>query len=75
MMNTYQMWWDTEGSAMRPHEHEDLEEFARRITEIAWSNGQFVEKEACAQVVDDFGDEWMCDAHQLAKIIRERGTT
>ena len=33
------------------------------------------EREACAQVVDDFGDEWMCDAHQLAKIIRERGTT
>jgi hypothetical protein len=33
------------------------------------------EREACAQVVDDFGDEWMCDAHQLAKIIRERGRT
>jgi len=32
------------------------------------------EREACAQVVDDFGDEYMCDAHQLAKIIRERGT-
>ena len=36
---------------MRPHKHEDLEEFARRITEIAWSNGQFVEKEACGDAV------------------------
>jgi len=52
MMNTYQRWWDTEGSAMRPHDHEDLEEFARRITEIAWSNGRFVEKEACALVCE-----------------------
>jgi hypothetical protein len=43
-MNAYKMWWDTEGSAMRPHDHEDLEEFARRITEIAWENGRFVEK-------------------------------
>jgi hypothetical protein len=50
MMNAYQRWWDTEGSAMRPHDHEDLEEFARRITEIAWNNGRFVEKEACALV-------------------------
>ena len=52
MMDAYQRWWNTEGSAMRPHEHEDLEEFARRITEIAWSNGRFVEKEACALVCE-----------------------
>lgn len=31
------------------------------------------EREACAQVVDDFGDEWMCDSHELSKIIRARG--
>ena len=30
------------------------------------------EREACAQVVDDFGDEWMCDSHMLSKIIRAR---
>jgi hypothetical protein len=35
-----QMWWDTEGSAMRPHDNEDFEEFSRRITEIAWENGR-----------------------------------
>jgi len=54
MMNAYQRWWDTEGSAMRPHDHEDLEEFARRITEIAWKNGRFVEKEDCALVCEEF---------------------
>jgi len=31
------------------------------------------EREACAQIVDDFGDEWMCDSHMLSKEIRARG--
>lgn len=31
------------------------------------------EREACAIIVDEFGDEWMCDAHMLSKIIRARG--
>jgi hypothetical protein len=31
------------------------------------------EREACATVVDDFGDEWICDARMLSKIIRARG--
>ena len=43
-MNSYQIWWDTEGSAMRPLPNEDMEEFARRITAIAWSNSEFVER-------------------------------
>lgn len=38
----WKIWWEREGSAMRPLEGEDIEEFARRITEIAWSNGEFV---------------------------------
>ena len=33
------------------------------------------EREECAQIVDDFGDEWMCDAHMLSKNIRARGNT
>ena len=37
--------------------------------------GAVAEREACAQVVDDFGDEWMCYSHELSKIIRARGTT
>lgn len=31
------------------------------------------EREACAKVCDEFGEEWMCDSHELAKIIRARG--
>jgi len=37
----WRQWWDEEGSAMRPLPNEDTEQFARRMTEIAWSNGAF----------------------------------
>jgi hypothetical protein len=43
----------------------ELERFAALVSAA--------EREACANVVDDFGDEWMCDAHMLSKIIRARG--
>ena len=38
----------------------------------AWAAATAAEREDCAQVVDDFGDEWICDAQELAKIIRAR---
>jgi len=44
---------------------EELERFANLVAAA--------EREACAQVVDDFGDEWMCDAHMLSRVIRARG--
>jgi len=50
---TYKNWWYTEGSEIRPLPNEDIEEFAKRITEIAWSNGQHKEREACAKVCED----------------------
>ena len=53
-MNEYQTWWDNEGSAMRPLDNEDYEEFARRMTAIAWSNAEEVEREACAKLCDEF---------------------
>tara|TARA_R110000868_G_scaffold320974_1_gene582054 strand:+ start:325 stop:492 length:168 start_codon:yes stop_codon:yes gene_type:complete len=37
----YQTWWDSEGWAMRPTDAENIEEFAHRITQIAWSNSKF----------------------------------
>lgn len=49
----YEIWWETEGSAMRPFPNEDIEEFSKRITAIAWSNGEYVEREACAKVAED----------------------
>ena len=49
----YEIWWETEGSAMRPFPNEDIEEFSKRITAIAWSNGEYVEREACAKICDN----------------------
>jgi len=40
----YQIWWDREGSAMKPKKNEDIETFANRITEIAWMNGEYVDE-------------------------------
>jgi hypothetical protein len=54
-MSNYQKWWDTEGSAMQPLPNEDVEKFARRITAIAWSNGEFVECERVLKILDDQG--------------------
>ena len=55
-MPTTSPWWDMDVPA--------LERFAALVAAA--------EREGCAQVVDDFGDEWMCDSHELAKIIRAR---
>ena len=49
---TYKNWWYTEGSEIRPLPNEDIEEFAKRITEIAWSNGQYKEREACIEIAE-----------------------
>jgi hypothetical protein len=43
---------------------------------LAWGKAcAEAEREACAQIVDDFGDDWMCDSHMLSKNIRARGNT
>lgn len=71
---THQRWWDAEGSAMQPNSNEDMEEFAKRITAIAWSNGAYVEREACAEICDRFQarDVGMQPA-ECAGAIRARG--
>jgi hypothetical protein len=48
----YARWWANEGSAMSPLPDEDVEEFSRRITQNAWSNGSHVEREECAKVAE-----------------------
>ena len=37
-------WWNNEGSGFRPHDNEDVEEFAKRLCEIAWFNGADTKK-------------------------------
>ena len=54
-MTGYKTWWDNEGSGMRPLPNEDTEEFARRITAIAWSNGAYVERNTLAAWMIQFG--------------------
>ena len=41
----YKAWWHNEGSGIIPLPNEDMEEFAHRMTQIAWSNGAFKERE------------------------------
>ena len=53
MNKEYREWWIFEGSGMRPLPEEDMEQFAMRIAEIAWSRGA---KDARFLAADD---AWM----------------
>jgi hypothetical protein len=63
----YKAWWHNEGSGIIPLPNEDMEEFAHRMTQIAWSNGAFKEREACAKRLEAVG------AAHCADNIRARG--
>ena len=41
-MTNFEKWWSEEGSAMLPTRDEDYEEFAKRVSQIAWLNGGYV---------------------------------
>ncbi len=80
-MSGFSTWWHQEGSDLRPRPEEDAEEFARRICEIAWDNGGYVEREACARVCEDINAKyaWPADIAErvasqwCADAIRARG--
>lgn len=55
---------------MRPQDEEDLEQFAHRVTRIAWSNGKYAEREACLKMLDD---NWYKTQSAIATAIRARG--
>lgn len=57
----FAVWWESEGIDIKPQSHENVEEFAQRITEIAWRNGAYME----AQEHDWMG---LSDAEKLAYI-------
>jgi hypothetical protein len=48
----FKNWWYHEGS-QAPYTHHDCEEHCMRMCEIAWSNGAFKEREACAKICDE----------------------
>ena len=70
---TFKEWWFNEGS-QAPYTHHDCEEHCMRMCEIAWSNGAYVEREACAKLCDSFQarDVGMQPA-ECAGAIRARG--
>ena len=41
-MTQFETWWNQEGSSIRPLPCEDHEEFAKRVSRIAWENGAYV---------------------------------
>jgi hypothetical protein len=47
----FKKWWFNEGS-QAPYTHHDCEEHTMRMCEIAWANGAYKEREACAKLVD-----------------------
>jgi hypothetical protein len=73
-MNDFETWWHHEGSAFRPVD-EDLEEFAKRMCKIAWSNGAFVEREACAKEADKWSRRDNDVGAFIGKFIRAMGNT
>jgi len=65
-------WWFNEGS-QAPYSHHDCEEHTIRMCEIAWSNGAYVEREACALICDDQAlGAWWEGADACANRIRAR---
>jgi hypothetical protein len=61
----FKAWWYSEGS-QAPYTHHDCEEHVMRMCEIAWANGAYKEREACALMVMPLDES-------LADEIRARG--
>jgi hypothetical protein len=49
---TYNEWWNNVASAMQPLPDEDIEEFAHRMTALAWVNGENSERDAIAKMLE-----------------------
>jgi hypothetical protein len=49
----FESWWHNEGSGIAPTKDEDIEEFAKRVTQIAWSNGGYVMQNLCSKLCVD----------------------
>ena len=72
----FKAWWYNEGS-QAPYTHHDCEEHTMRMCEIAWANGAYKEREACAKVCEEYASantSWTKAAvKDCAAIIRARG--
>jgi hypothetical protein len=70
-MNDFETWWHNEGSAP-PLPGEDSEEHCKRMCKIAWSNGAYMEREACAKLVEKKAATTWIDVDTMANSIRAR---
>ena len=77
----FKKWWFNEGS-QAPYTHHDCEEHTMRMCEIAWANGAYKEREACAKLCKDglniatclnALDDMEMWGEKFAKAIRARG--
>ena len=75
----WKRWWDQEGSGMRPLSTEDTEQFAERITEIAWSNGAYARADEIERLraelskkVEELAAAWMVKDVLLAELAKVR---
>ena len=67
---SFKAWWFNEGS-QSPYTHHDCEEHTMRMCEIAWANGAYKEREACAKTLESISNA--PDMQSYAKVIRARG--
>ena len=70
-MNVFEAWWHNEGSAP-PLPGEDSEEHCKRMCEIAWSNGAYMERESRAKLVEKKAATTWVDVDTMANSIRKR---
>jgi hypothetical protein len=56
-MTDFETWWHNEGSDPKRFD-EDFEEHCKRKCQIAWSNGAFKERDACAKLCENMALEW-----------------
>lgn len=75
----WRRWWDQEGSAERPLPNEDTEQFAERITEIAWSNGAYARADEIDRLraelskkIEELDAAWMVKDVLLAELAKVR---
>ena len=71
---SFKAWWYSEGS-QAPYTHHDCEEHTMRMCEIAWANGAYKEREACAKVCESQNEAGPDNEHwwECASAIRARG--
>ncbi len=75
MEKDWETWWNNEGSGYRPRPNEDYEEFAMRVSRIAWANGAYCELKRLALLGAHGAESEVCRQfaiRECAKMMVER---